>query len=171
MIESQRISPSLRENPCLQQAPNVAQRGFTLLELMIVITILGALMAIALPSFQDWREQSAVNNATNISFVRLKQARTLAVAESRNVKVSFSSTAPYTITYDAYTAGCGPNVCKNLVTGFSQFSPDLKVSGVTNFTFSREGTVGGNTAKLEVGSYAKCITVNNIGRAYIKTCP
>ena len=66
-----------------------AQQGFTLIELMIVVAIIGILEALALPAYQDYTVRSKVSEAVSVS----APARTaIGIACSENTLVSASDT-------------------------------------------------------------------------------
>ncbi len=64
-----------------------ALRGFTLIELMITLVILGIAITLGLPSYQTWIASTGVRTAAESILAGMQLARSEAIA--RNVSVSF----------------------------------------------------------------------------------
>lgn len=67
------------------------QKGFTLIELMIVVAIIGILAAIAIPQYQDYTIRAKLSNAIT-SADPLKQAVALCIQEAGGVATNCNTT-------------------------------------------------------------------------------
>jgi type IV pilus assembly protein PilA len=103
-----------------------AQQGFTLIELMIVVAIIGILAAIALPAYQDYTVRSKVTDGLNLS-----AAAKLAVAET------YASNGAWPTTNAL--AGVA---AANTITSKYTTSVTIGNNGVVSVLFS--GNMGGN---------------------------
>ena len=68
-----------------------SQRGFTLIEIMISLTVLGILLMVALPSFSEWLQNQQLRAASEATLNGLQVARGAAIR--RNVLVQFRQSA------------------------------------------------------------------------------
>ena len=98
------------------------EKGFTLIELMIVVAIVGILAAVALPGYNDYTTRAHVSEAASVA-----QGYKTAVAEYYAINVSLPNLADISMTILSSTA----------------FSAVAVTSGVVKVTMTR---VGGLTA-------------------------
>lgn len=73
-----------------------AQKGFTLIELMIVVAIIGILAAIAIPQYQDYTARTQVTRAVS-EVSALKTAAESAILEGKEI---VSTKTPNDTQYD-----------------------------------------------------------------------
>ena len=109
------------------------QKGFTLIELMIVVAIIGILAAIAIPAYQDYTTRAKITEAVNA----MAPAKT-SVAEFFVSQGSMPA--------DANAAGFETSIASKFVRSVTY----ARTSGtVAVLTVTITGTVGGGTAAGE----------------------
>jgi prepilin-type N-terminal cleavage/methylation domain-containing protein len=87
--------------------PGNKTRGFTLIELMIVVVILAIFAALAVPTFIDFRERSTVRGAANEFSAAVAVARMEAAKRNDYVTVSVrGSGAAWCVGVQQGTTGC-----------------------------------------------------------------
>ena len=107
------------------------QQGFTLIELMIVVAIIGILAAVALPAYQDYTIRARVSEAV------------LASSQCRTAVAEVYQTAAAGTTIGANNWGCGEGSTT------TQFVATVATSaaGAITITTSASTTLGGAASK------------------------
>lgn len=65
--------------------------GFTVLELLVVMAILGCMVGIALPNFSSLRNQMSLSDDAHTIALKLGELRTEAIRRKTDVRISFLS--------------------------------------------------------------------------------
>lgn len=135
-----------KQRGCVLNAlPKTKSLGFSLVELMIGIVIMGILAAIAVPSFQTWTRNSQIRNAAESIANGLQKARAEAVARNTNVAFVLGADSSWTVSVVTPASGIesrSANEGSKNVTR-TALAADL-ITPATTITFNNFGTAVAN---------------------------
>lgn len=148
--------------------------GFSLIELMVVIAILGILMSIAVPAFSEWIAGQRVRETAADIHTSLMRARNEAISRG-----SATSITPVTISgVTSWANGwyiANPDATynpdpANPTVFIEQHGPvqNATISGAGTITFTSVGRLSGTALAIRITalgtSMTRCLTVDTAGR-------
>jgi type IV fimbrial biogenesis protein FimT len=151
--------------------------GFTLTELLISVSVMAVLLAIAVPSFRDASLGSELRASANSLIASTNLARSEAIKRNAVTTLCVSSDG-LTCTAGSWEAGwilaSGGTVVQVQAAAPTGYQI-VEASGTTNLSFQPTG-VGSTAASFTVcratptpGSQERVVTVNALGRASVQT--
>jgi len=148
---------------------NAGDRGFTLVEMMIVVTVMAILAAVAAPNFTSYMTHRRLNGAARQIMTDLMEARMRAVSQNNRFKVFFLDDGHrYTILDDSNNNNTEDSGETSTTKDIRDVYRDVTFSATADPIFYPRGTAYGTTVTISNSGGSKSVTVATAGRVKIQ---
>jgi type IV fimbrial biogenesis protein FimT len=137
-----------------RRAPTGAQRGVSLIEIAVVLTVLAILVSQAVPSFAAWIRNTQIRSATESLQNGLQLARAEAIRRNRSVQFTLDN-----VPASSWTIGCATPIDNG--TANVEDAGDCPAV-IQQRVSAGEGTDGAQLAAMPTA--ARTVTFDSIGR-------
>ena len=133
------------------------QQGFTLIELMIVVAIIGILAAVAIPAYQDYTVRSKVSEAASLSSTAKTAIAvafndgTLHTSSTDNASLGLAAAASITSKYVTSVTAASTSATGGTVTVVMQGTGNAAVDG-SNIVYTATCVTGAQCSWAVTGS-------------------
>ncbi len=164
------------KTPPAYSAATKIQSGFTLIELMVALAVLGILLTVGLPSFQTMIVQQRLSSATNEVLSGIALTRSEAVKRNSNMRFCIRSSDPI---WQLRDFAATPNVIREgtLTTGVTFTVSGLGSTPVSGFEcidykseglpYVSSGLLTNGLITLTNGSQSKAVHIK-VGSIYVQ---
>jgi prepilin-type N-terminal cleavage/methylation domain-containing protein len=119
-------------------------RGFTLVELLIALMIMGMITAIAVPRFRGLIQNYTLMNAARVVWLDLHRAKMMAIKQGRAMRVDFTPTAYHIVRVDTAVVVFS----RHLSVAYPRISFDTTAT-TPSVSFGSTGTANGGTIVIQ----------------------
>lgn len=152
----------------LKERMKFGRKGFSLVEVVIVVALIGIIATIAVPNFQNYIRNRNLKTAAQEISSEFFVTRQRALAESRTYRLVFDVGNNRYTTEEQTAPGVWTVRQTKQVAASAAANDGIVITSSPTFTFQPRGTVSLGTVNVQnsIGSVAT-ITVNITGRTYV----
>jgi type IV fimbrial biogenesis protein FimT len=139
--------------------------GFTLIELMLVIVVIGIFIAIGVPNFMNWLPKYRLKSAVRDLYSNMQLAKMTAVKSNQNCTVTYSTDPDQYVLSGALSKTV---VLGDYGSGINFNGPGSETFAVATITFNSRGTSNAGYAYLSNSGNTGYFRVSPLSSGVIK---